>query len=68
MAEGVNPSADTGGSIAFEVDDVDGSVNALRAEGVRVKLEPFSTPVCRMAVVLDPEGNAVTLHQVTQPW
>lgn len=68
MAEGVSPSADAGGSIAFEVDDVDELVNALRAQGVRVKLEPFSTPVCRGAVILDPEGNAVILHQVTQPW
>jgi predicted enzyme related to lactoylglutathione lyase len=31
-----------------------------------IKIEPFSTPVCRMVVVLDSEGNAVALHQVTQ--
>ncbi len=40
----------------------------LRAKGVQVKLEPLSTPVCRLAVILDSEGNALTLHQVTQPW
>jgi predicted enzyme related to lactoylglutathione lyase len=61
----VEPSDTKGGTIAFEVDDVDALVAELRAKGVRVKLEPFSTPVCRMAVVVDSEGNAVTLHRVT---
>ncbi|HEY6085638.1 MAG TPA: VOC family protein [Nitrospira sp.] len=68
MAEGVSPSADAGGSIAFEVTDVDQIVANLRAKHVRVKLEPMSTPVCRMAVILDSEGNALTLHQATKTW
>ena len=64
MVPGVSPSAEAGGSIAFEVDDVDGMVAALKAKGHRVKMEPMSSPVCRFAVVLDTEGNAVTLHKV----
>ncbi|MBI5854733.1 MAG: hypothetical protein HZB35_05790 [Nitrospirae bacterium] len=40
----------------------------LRADGTSVKVEPFSTPVCRMAVILDPEGNAVVLHHATTVW
>lgn len=62
MAEDVAPSADSGGSIAFEVDDVDAMVSKLRGKMAVVKMEPFSTPVCRMAVVLDPEGNAISIH------
>lgn len=62
LAQGVRPAASSGGSIAFEVDDVDALVAELRAKGVPVKVEAFDTPVCRMAVVLDPEGNALTLH------
>lgn len=62
MAEDVAPSANSGGSIAFEVDDVDAVVNKLRVKKAVVKMEPFSTPVCRMAVVLDPEGNALSIH------
>jgi predicted enzyme related to lactoylglutathione lyase len=62
----VEPSASAGGSVAFEVDNVNQLVRELKAKGVRVKLEPFSTPVCRIAVVLDSEGNALTLHQVTK--
>jgi predicted enzyme related to lactoylglutathione lyase len=68
VKEGGVPSADAGGSIAFEVQSVDEMVEQLRAKGVRVKLEPLSTPVCRLAVILDSEGNAITLHQVTQLW
>ena len=62
---GLKPSADSGGKIAFEVNDVDKMVETLRKKGIPIKLEPFSTPVCRMAVILDPEGNALTLHKKT---
>ncbi len=65
VSEYISPSSNSGGSIAFEVDDVDGFTARLKAKGVPVKLDPMSSPVCRMSVVLDPEGNAVTLHQVT---
>ena len=65
---GLTPSATSGGSIGFEVEDVDDLVTTLKRKGTTIKLEPLSTPVCRMAVVLDPEGNAITLHQVTHAW
>jgi predicted enzyme related to lactoylglutathione lyase len=58
----ITPGSEGGGSIAFEVTDVDDFVSRLKKKGIRIKMEPFSTPVCRMAVVLDPEGNALTLH------
>jgi predicted enzyme related to lactoylglutathione lyase len=61
----VSPSSNSGGSIAFEVEDVDKITAELRSKGVPVILDPVSSPVCRMSVVVDPEGNAVTLHQVT---
>lgn len=64
MLDGVEPSSSAGGCIAFEVDDLDRVVNALKAKGHLFRTEPFSTPVCRMAVVKDPEGNQVTLHKV----
>ncbi len=58
----VRPSMDSGGSIAFEVEDVDKTVERLRAKKAVIKVEPFSSPVCRMAVILDPEGNALCVH------
>ncbi len=65
MVEGVSPSATAGGSIAFETADVKKSVEELKAKGVKVKVEPFATPVCKIAVIFDADGNAVTLHQLT---
>lgn len=62
MAKTVKPGANSGGSIAFEVDDVDATLRKLKAAKAVVKVEAFDTPVCRMAVVLDSEGNALTVH------
>jgi len=56
------PSND-GPAVALEVDDLDGAVAELRAAGVKFYLEPMSSPVCRMAVVADPDGNSVVLHK-----
>lgn len=64
--QSVKPSAEAGGSIALEVRDVDDWVERLRKKGTRIKVEPFSTRVCRMAVIIDSEGNALTLHKRTR--
>lgn len=64
LAEGVQPSANSGGSIAFEVDDLDALVSKLKDNQVTVKIDIFASPVCRMAIILDSEGNAITLHQL----
>ena len=64
MMDGVSPSCSAGGKIAFDIDDVDGRVETLRKKGVQVIIEPMSSPVCRLAVVSDPEGNGVILHRL----
>jgi len=66
MMEGVRPASDAGGSIALEVSDVDAAAKRLRARGVTFKIEPFATPVCKNVVLIDTEGNALTLHQSTR--
>jgi len=63
MPEVGRSDAQAGGTVAFEVDDVDAMTAKVRAAGVPVIMDPFDTPVCRMSVVLDPEGNAVLLHR-----
>jgi predicted enzyme related to lactoylglutathione lyase len=65
MMQDCKPS-DSAGGVAFEVDDVDHVAATFRQQGARVKVEPFSTPICRMAVLIDPEGNALTLPQAIQ--
>lgn len=64
LAQDVLPSANSGGSIAFEVENLEELVNKLKLQQVQFKLDIFSSPVCRMAVILDSEGNAITLHQL----
>ncbi len=59
---GWKPGPD-GGVIALEVADFDATVAALKSAGVRFRAEPFATPVCRMALVFDPEGNTLCVHQ-----
>ena len=64
MAEGISPSSNSGGSIAFEVENLAKLVKDLKTKGVKFKLDVFETPVCKMAVVIDSEGNALPLHQL----
>ena len=56
------PRAD-GCSVGLEVEDFDAAIAHLRANGVRFKVEPFPTPVCRMAFIYDTEGNLLCIHQ-----
>jgi predicted enzyme related to lactoylglutathione lyase len=55
------PSAD-GPSIAFEVEDFDAAMQAIRNAGVQCQGEPMEFPSCRFAVVADPDGNSVAIH------
>jgi predicted enzyme related to lactoylglutathione lyase len=61
---GIEPSAEAGGSVALEVEDLDGLCARLRAQGVRFKADMIHSPVCRMSVILDSEGNAIVLHEL----
>ncbi len=60
----VKPSVTAGGTLALEVSDLDTVVKELKARDVKFKTEVFHSPVCRMAVILDSEGNPVMLHQL----
>jgi predicted enzyme related to lactoylglutathione lyase len=56
------PSSE-GTCIAFEVDDVDAELARLKSRGVNFHLEPTDSPVCRFAIVLDPDGNKMMIHK-----
>jgi predicted enzyme related to lactoylglutathione lyase len=58
------PSATAGGTIAFEVDDLHAEVARLTAAGVTFRATHIQSPVCDMAICLDPDGNAILLHQL----
>lgn len=50
-------------SIAFEVDDFEATISELRKGNVPIKHEPFDTPICRIAVIADPDGNEIIIHR-----
>jgi predicted enzyme related to lactoylglutathione lyase len=56
----------SGSGVAFEVENIEDASAKLRAGGVTVS-DVYETPVCKVASFNDPEGNKVTLHQITVP-
>ncbi len=57
-----NPSPD-GPSLALEVADFAAAVGDLKAAGVKFNLGPMDTGVCEMAIIADPDGNALIIHR-----
>lgn len=52
-----------GGTVGLEVDDFDESISRLQEHNVMFLQEPLESPVCRMAVIMDTEGNSITIHK-----
>jgi predicted enzyme related to lactoylglutathione lyase len=52
--------------LAFEVDDIEKTLADLKSKGIDVG-DVYDTSVCKLSSFNDPEGNKVTLHQVTVP-
>ena len=61
-APGWKPGPD-GCTVALEVEDFDAAIARLRVHGVKFSVEPFPTPVCRIAMILDPSGNTLCIHK-----
>ena len=60
------PSANAGGTVAFEVEDLDALIASLETKGVTFASDMIHGPNCRMRVCLDSEGNALLLHQLNR--
>jgi predicted enzyme related to lactoylglutathione lyase len=58
------PRGSAGASVAFEVDDLDALIPQLKGKGVTFKSEIIPSPVCRMSIIEDSEGNSIVLHQL----
>jgi predicted enzyme related to lactoylglutathione lyase len=52
-----------GPSIALEVEDFNAAVQKLKDHAAPVKMGPCDTPVCRMVMISDPDGNTLTIHK-----
>ncbi len=62
LAEEWKPGG-AGPAIALEVEDFDATVAGLKRAGVVFTIEPFDSPTCRLAVILDPDGNSLAIHR-----
>lgn len=60
----IKASSDSGGSVAFEVEDLDALKVQLKEKGVEFKADMIHSPVCRMSIIKDSEGNAIILHEL----
>jgi len=52
-----------GGGLCLELEDLDEAVKVLTEAGVNFALPIQDFPVCRMALITDPSGNTIALHQ-----
>ena len=57
------PSPD-GTSVALEVDDFEGAIKNLKGANIPFATENVESPVCRMAVIEDPDGNKIIIHKL----
>jgi predicted enzyme related to lactoylglutathione lyase len=57
------PPYNNGVSFALAVEDVNAMAEQLRAKGVPILQGPMETSVCHMALIQDPDGNLLWLHQ-----
>ncbi|MFH1499762.1 MAG: VOC family protein [Verrucomicrobiota bacterium] len=63
LAEGQWKPGGDGPALALEVADFDATVEALRAAGVVFVIDVVDSPTCRLAVILDPDGNSLAIHR-----
>ena len=52
-----------GGGVSLEVEDIDAALAHLRENGNEPMMDVGDFPQCRIAVIQDPDGNGIALHQ-----
>ena len=52
-----------GGTVALAVDDTEAAVEELQQTGIHIHSALAESPVCFWAIVEDPDGNRVIIHQ-----
>lgn len=56
------PSRD-GGGVALEVEDFEAAIAWLQEKGVTPYEGPMESPLCRMLLIQDPDGNSICIHK-----
>lgn len=60
--EAWKPSSD-GTCVAFEVENLDAEISQLKSRNVSFAMAATDTPICRFAIIRDPDGNRILIHQ-----
>jgi predicted enzyme related to lactoylglutathione lyase len=56
--------SENGTSVAIEVEDFDSAIQNLKQANARFAAEGIESPVYRLAVVHDPDGNKIIIHKL----
>ena len=62
-ADAEHPAPVRGAVLAFEVSDLEAEIARLQKRGAKFRREITETPVCRFAIVLDPDGSEIIIHK-----
>ncbi len=57
------PEGKSGPTVAFEMENYDETVAALKSAGAVFEMETYESQVCFMCVVKDPDGNQFMVHK-----
>lgn len=63
MSQEMWKPASDGPSAALEVADFEAAIESLKTANVKFSVEPMDSGVCQLAVVHDPDGNAIAIHK-----
>jgi len=53
----------TGPCLALEVAHADSNFHFYRDNGVTIIKDLYDTPICRIGMIADPDGNGILIHQ-----
>jgi predicted enzyme related to lactoylglutathione lyase len=56
--------SDQGTGAALEVENFDDAIKWLKDRNVTFSTEAFESPCCRMAIIMDPDGNQIVIHKL----
>lgn len=62
-SQGKRPEQPSSG-LVVEVEDFEAALEHLEECGVELEMGPWEFPTCSMAVLLDPDGNRIGIHQL----
>jgi len=57
------PATEGGPSVALEVEGLTTAMATLKEKGVEIVVEHMASPYCDFALIKDPDGNGITIHQ-----